>query len=150
MPNPLKPENSVVTTCAYCGVGCGFKAETRQGRIVRMTPWKEGKANHGHSCIKGRFAYDYYNHPDRVRTPLIRESIDDPWTPVSWDEAFSYAAKQFRRIQATYGQKSVGAVSSSRCTNEEIFLTQKLARAVLGNNNIDNCAEFATRRPSSV
>jgi formate dehydrogenase major subunit len=142
MPNPLKPEKSVVTTCAYCGVGCGFKAETRQGRIVRMTPWKEGKANHGHSCIKGRFAFDYYNHPDRVRTPMIRESIDDAWTPVSWEEAFAYAAKQFRRIQATHGQKSVGAVSSSRCTNEEIFLTQKFARAVLGNNNIDNCARI--------
>ena len=100
MPNPLKPEKSVVTTCAYCGVGCGFKAETRGGKIVRMTPWKEGKANHGHSCIKGRFAYDYYNAPDRVRTPLIRASIDDPWTPVSWQEAFDYAASAFKRIQA--------------------------------------------------
>ncbi len=142
MPNPLKPEKSVVTTCAYCGVGCGFKAETRGDKIVRMTPWKEGKANHGHSCIKGRFAYDYYNHPDRVRTPLIRASIDDPWTPVSWEEAFSYAAKEFKRIQAAYGRASVGAVSSSRCTNEEIFLVQKFARAVLGNNNIDNCARI--------
>lgn len=142
MPNPLKPEKSVVTTCAYCGVGCGFKAETRGDRIVRMIPWKEGKANHGHSCIKGRFAYDYYNHPDRVRTPLIRASIDDPWTPVSWAEAFDYAAGQFKRIQATYGRASVGAVSSSRCTNEEIFLVQKFARAVLGNNNIDNCARI--------
>jgi formate dehydrogenase major subunit len=142
MPNPLKPEKAVVTTCAYCGVGCGFKAETRGDRIVRMIPWKEGKANHGHSCIKGRFAYDYYNHPDRVSTPLIRASIDDPWTPVSWEEAFDYAAKQFKRIQAKYGRASVGAVSSSRCTNEEIFLVQKFARAVLGNNNIDNCARI--------
>ncbi len=142
MPNPLKPDRSVVTTCAYCGVGCGFKADTRDGRIVRMIPWKEGKANHGHSCIKGRFAYDYYNHPDRVRTPMIRVSIDDPWAPVSWEDAFAHAAKEFRRIQATYGGKSVGAVSSSRCTNEEIFLVQKFARAVLGNNNIDNCARI--------
>ena len=142
MPNPLKPEKSVVTTCAYCGVGCGFKAETRGDKIVRMIPWKEGKANHGHSCIKGRFAYDYYIAPDRVRTPLIRKSINDPWTPVSWEEAFSYAAGEFKRIQAKYGVKSVGAVSSSRCTNEEIFLVQKFARAVLGNNNIDNCARI--------
>ncbi len=142
MPNPLKPDRSVVTTCAYCGVGCGFKAETRDGRIVRMTPWKEGKANHGHSCIKGRFAYDYYNHPDRVKTPMIRASIDDPWTPVGWEQAFAHVAKEFRRIQQQYGGKSVGAVSSSRCTNEEIFLTQKFARAVLGNNNIDNCARI--------
>ncbi|MGY6215656.1 formate dehydrogenase subunit alpha [Methylolobus aquaticus] len=142
MPNPLKPERSVVTTCAYCGVGCGFKAETRAGRIVRMIPWKEGKANHGHSCIKGRFAYDYYNHPDRVRTPLIRRSIDEPWQEVDWDTALNHAAGEFRRIQSTYGAKSIGAVSSSRCTNEEIFLVQKLARAVFGNNNIDNCARI--------
>ena len=142
MPNPLKPERSVVTTCAYCGVGCGFKAETRAGRIVRMIPWKEGKANHGHSCIKGRFAYDYYNHPDRVRTPLIRRSIDEPWQEVDWDTALNHAAVEFRRVQGTYGTKSIGAVSSSRCTNEEIFLVQKLARAVFGNNNIDNCARI--------
>jgi formate dehydrogenase major subunit len=142
MPNPVKPDHSVITTCAYCGVGCGFKAETYQGRIVRMIPWKEGKANHGHSCVKGRFAFDYYMHPDRVRTPLIRNSIDEPWREVSWDEAFRHAAGEFRRIQARYGQKSIGAVSSSRCTNEEIFLVQKLARAVFGNNNIDNCARI--------
>lgn len=142
MPNPLRPEKSIVTTCAYCGVGCGFRAETRNGRIVRMTPWKEGKANHGHSCVKGRFAYDYYNSPDRVRTPLIRASIDEPWKPVSWDEAFAHVAREFKRIQGQYGVKSIGAVSSSRCTNEEIFLVQKFARAVLGNNNIDNCARI--------
>ncbi len=142
MPIPLKPDNSVITTCSYCGVGCGFKAETREGKVVRMIPWKEGKANHGHSCVKGRFAFDYYNHPDRVRTPMIRRSIDLPWQQVSWEEAFAYAASEMRRIQAKYGQKSIGAVSSSRCTNEEIFLVQKLARAVFGNNNIDNCARI--------
>lgn len=142
MPNPLKPEKSIVTTCAYCGVGCGFRAETRNGKIVRMTPWKEGKANHGHSCVKGRFAYDYYNAPDRARTPMIRSSIDEPWKPVSWDEAFAHVAREFKRIQGKYGVKSIGAVSSSRCTNEEIFLVQKFARAVLGNNNIDNCARI--------
>ncbi len=142
MANPIKPDKQVVTTCAYCGVGCGFKAETHQGRIVRMIPWKEGKANHGHSCIKGRFAFDYYVSDDRVTTPLIRKSIDDPWTPVSWEKAIQHAASELRRVQAKYGTKSVGAVSSSRCTNEEIFLVQKLARAVMGNNNIDNCARI--------
>jgi len=123
-------------------VGCGFKAETYQGRVVRMIPWKEGKANHGHSCIKGRFAFDYYISPDRVLTPLIRATIDEPWRSVSWPEAIDYAAKGLRRVQEKYGRTSVGAVSSSRCTNEEIFLTQKFARAVLGNNNIDNCARI--------
>lgn len=142
MANPIKPDKSVVTTCAYCGVGCGFKAETHKGRIVRMMPWKEGKANHGHSCIKGRFAFDYYVSDDRITTPLIRKSIDDPWTPVTWEKAIAHAAAELKRVQAKYGTKSVGAISSSRCTNEEIFLTQKFARAVLGNNNIDNCARI--------
>ena len=142
MPNPIKPDGSVVTTCAYCGVGCSFKAEIYQGRVVRMIPWKDGKANHGHSCIKGRFAFDYYISPDRVQTPLIRTTIDEPWRSVSWPEAIEYAAKGLRQVQEKYGRKSVGAVSSSRCTNEEIFLTQKFTRAVLGNNNIDNCARI--------
>jgi formate dehydrogenase major subunit len=142
VPNPRKPERSVVTTCAYCGVGCGFKAETIDGRIVRMIPWKEGKANHGHSCVKGRFAFDYYDHPDRVKTPMIRARIDQPWREVGWDEAFAHAASELKRIQATYGTGSVGAVSSSRCTNEEIFLMQKFARVALRNNNIDNCSRI--------
>jgi len=142
VPIPLKPDSSTVTTCAYCGVGCGLKAETHAGRIVRMTPWKEGKANHGHACIKGRFAFDYYDHPDRVRTPLVRDSIDEPWREASWEEAIQRAADGFRRVQEKYGRRSIGAVSSSRCTNEEIFLVQKLARAVFGNNNIDNCARI--------
>ena len=142
MPNPRKPEKETITICAYCGVGCGFKAETIGEEIVRMTPWKEGKANHGHSCVKGRFAYDYWRHPDRIRTPMIRSSIDDPWQEVGWDEAFAHAASELKRLQATYGRGSVGGVSSSRCTNEEIFLTQKFVRAVLGNNNIDNCARI--------
>jgi len=142
VPNPQKPEHSVITTCAYCGVGCGFKAETVGDQIVRMTPWKEGKANHGHSCIKGRFAFDYYNHPDRVRHPAIRQSIDEPWQEVSWDVAIAHAAAELQRIQRVHGRASVGGVSSSRCTNEEIWLMQKFVRAGLGNNNIDNCARI--------
>jgi formate dehydrogenase major subunit len=142
VPMPIKPDNAVITTCAYCGVGCGFKAETHQGRLVRMIPWKEGKANHGHSCIKGRFAFDYNNHPERVRTPLVRDSIDEPWREACWDEAIQRAARGLRGVQERHGRLAVGAVSSSRCTNEEIFLVQKLARAVMGNNNIDNCARI--------
>jgi formate dehydrogenase major subunit len=142
VPNPRKPERSIVTTCAYCGVGCGFKAETIGGEIVRMIPWKEGKANHGHACVKGRFAFDYYRAPDRVRKPMIRASIDEPWREVTWDEAIAHAAAELKRIQATYGRGAVGAVSSSRCTNEEIFLMQKFARVALRNNNIDNCSRI--------
>lgn len=142
MPIPVRPDQSTITTCAYCGVGCGFKAETSEGRIVRMIPWKEGKANHGHSCVKGRFAFDYYQHPDRITSPMIRKSVDDPWQEVDWDTAFAYAAGEFKRLQAEHGVTSVGAVSSSRCTNEEIFLMQKFARVALRNNNIDNCSRI--------
>ncbi len=134
------PERSVVTTCAYCGVGCAFKAEMKGEEVVRMVPYKAGKANEGHSCVKGRFAYGYATHKDRILKPMIRASIHDPWREVSWDEAIGYAASEFKRIQAKYGRDSVGAITSSRCTNEEVFLIQKLVRAGFGNNNVDTCA----------
>ena len=135
-----QPEHSEVTTCAYCGVGCTFKAEMRGEEVVRMVPWKDGKANHGHSCIKGRFAYGYANHGDRVLNPMIRDKISEPWREVSWEEAITYTAKRFKEIQAKYGRRSVGGITSSRCTNEENYLVQKLIRAGFGNNNVDTCA----------
>jgi len=135
-----QPEHSVITTCAYCGVGCSFKAQMRGNEVVRMVPYDDGKANHGHSCVKGRFAWGYATHPDRVRMPLIRERISDPWREVSWDVAVAYIAGEFRRIQTKYGRNAIGAVTSSRCTNEETFLVQKMVRAVFGNNNVDTCA----------
>lgn len=134
------PEHSVTTTCAYCGVGCGFKAEMRGQEVVRMTPWKDGKANEGHACVKGRFAFGYSTHKDRMTEPMIRDSIDQPWKKVSWDEALTYAATRLRQIQEKFGQKSIGAISSSRCTNEEVWLVQKMVRTGFGNNNIDTCA----------
>jgi formate dehydrogenase major subunit len=135
-----QPEHSVVTTCAYCGVGCAFKAEMRGEEVVRMVPYKDGKANRGHSCVKGRFAWGYATHKERILNPMIREKITDPWREVSWDEAFNYAASEFKRIQAKYGRTSIGGITSSRCTNEETFLVQKLIRAGFGNNNVDTCA----------
>ena len=135
-----QPEHSVVTTCAYCGVGCSFKAEMRGDQVVRMVPWKDGKANHGHSCVKGRFAWGYASHPDRILSPMIREKITDPWREVSWDEAINRVASEFKRIQAKAGKDSIGVITSSRCTNEETYLVQKLARAGFGNNNTDTCA----------
>ncbi|MEP5569726.1 MAG: formate dehydrogenase subunit alpha [Halioglobus sp.] len=134
------PEHTVVTTCAYCGVGCGFRAEVKGEQVVRMTPWKEGKANEGHACVKGRFAFGYATHPDRITSPMIRESIDEPWRKVSWDEAVGFAAQRFRSIQEKHGRHSIGAITSSRCTNEEVYLIQKLVRAGFGNNNVDTCA----------
>jgi formate dehydrogenase major subunit len=133
-------EHSKVTTCAYCGVGCSFKAEMQGDEVVRMVPYKDGKANEGHSCVKGRFAWGYATHTDRITKPMIRAKITDEWREVSWEEAIGHAASEFKRIQKTYGKDSVGAITSSRCTNEEVFLVQKLVRAAFGNNNVDTCA----------
>ncbi|QNK71971.1 formate dehydrogenase subunit alpha [Variovorax sp. PAMC28562] len=135
-----QPEHSVITTCAYCGVGCGFKAEMKGNEVVRMTPWKDGKANEGHSCVKGRFAWGYATHQDRMLKPMIREKITDPWQEVSWDVAVNHAASEFKRLQAKYGKDSIGGITSSRCTNEETYLVQKLVRTAFGNNNVDTCA----------
>ena len=135
-----QPEHSAVTTCAYCGVGCTFKAEMRGEELVRMVPYKDGKANRGHSCVKGRFAWGYANHKERILNPMIRENITDPWQEVSWDEAFNFSAKKFKGIQAKYGRDAIGGITSSRCTNEEVYVVQKLIRAGFGNNNVDTCA----------
>ena len=135
-----QPEHSVKTTCAYCGVGCSFIAEMRGDQVVRMTPDNDGQANHGHSCVKGRFAWGYSTHRDRVLDPLIRDSIDKPWRKVSWDEAIQYTGRRFKEIQAEHGRKAIGGITSSRCTNEEVFVVQKLVRAAMGNNNVDTCA----------
>jgi formate dehydrogenase major subunit len=134
------PTRSVLTTCAYCGVGCSFKAELRGDELVRMVPYKNGGANEGHSCVKGRFAFGYASHPDRVLEPMVRDTIADEWRKVSWDEAIGFTARRLREIQASYGQGSIGAITSSRTTNEEVYAVQKMVRAVFGNNNVDTCA----------
>ena len=134
------PSHSVITTCAYCGVGCSFKAEMRGDELVRMTPYKHGKANRGHSCVKGRFAYGYASHQDRILNPMIRSHITDPWQEVTWDEAMNFAATRMKAIITQHGRHSVGVITSSRCTNEETYLVQKLTRAVFMNNNTDTCA----------
>ena len=135
-----QPDHSVKTTCAYCGVGCSFVAEMKGDQVVRMTPDNDGQANHGHSCVKGRFAWGYSTHRDRVMEPMIRDSIDQPWKKVSWDEAIGHAATRFKEIQEQYGRKSVGGITSSRCTNEEVYAVQKFIRAGMRNNNVDTCA----------
>ncbi|MGX7672047.1 formate dehydrogenase subunit alpha [Plantactinospora sp. DSM 117369] len=134
------PTRSVVTTCAYCGVGCSFKAELRGAELVRMVPYKDGGANEGHSCVKGRFAFGYATHPDRVLTPMLRESITDEWRPVDWETAISYTAAKLKDIQARHGVGAIGGITSSRTTNEEVYVVQKMIRAAFGNNNVDTCA----------
>jgi len=135
-----QPEHAIVTTCAYCGVGCSFRAEMKGEQVIRMVPHKDGKANHGHSCVKGRFAFGYATHKDRITKPMIRASIKDAWREVSWEEAINHAASELKRIQAKYGKDSIGGITSSRCTNEEVYIMQKLIRAGFGNNNVDTCA----------
>ncbi|MFN4155000.1 MAG: formate dehydrogenase subunit alpha [Paracoccaceae bacterium] len=134
------PTRSVITTCAYCGVGCSFKAELNGDQLVRMVPYKHGKANRGHSCVKGRFAYGYATHRDRILKPMIRDRIDQPWQEVGWDEALRFAADRMHGLQEKHGRRSIGVITSSRCTNEETYLVQKLARGVFLNNNTDTCA----------
>ncbi|MFC6236654.1 formate dehydrogenase subunit alpha [Longivirga aurantiaca] len=134
------PTRSVKTTCAYCGVGCSFVAELRGDQLVRMVPDKDGGANAGHSCVKGRFAWGYATHRDRQLEPMVRGSIADEWRVVSWDEAIAYAAERFLAIQRDHGVGAIGGITSSRCTNEEVYVVQKMIRAAFGNNNVDTCA----------
>ena len=112
----------------------------RGEEVVRMVPYKDGGANEGHSCVKGRFAFGYATHKDRITTPMIREKITDPWQAVSWDEAINYAAKRLKETQEKYGKDSIGGITSSRTTNEEVYVVQRLVRAAFNNNNVDTCA----------
>ena len=140
----LPRARAVSTTCAYCGVGCNLVAEVggteAAPEVIRMVPNRDGHANAGHACVKGRFAYGYATHADRQLKPMIRKSIREEWREVSWEEAIAYAASEIRRIQERHGRDAVGGITSSRCTNEETFLVQKLVRAAFGTNNVDTCA----------
>ena len=136
-----QPEHCVVTTCAYCGVGCSFKAEMQGERVVRMMPYKDGGANEGHSCVKGRFAFGYATHKDRVLNPMIREKITDPWQVVSWDEAIKLRRRSAsRKRRPSTAERSIGGITSSRTTNEEVYVVQRMVRAAFNNNNVDTCA----------
>jgi len=135
-----QPQRSITTTCAYCGVGCSLNAEMQGEKVIRMVPDINGGANHGHACVKGRFAWGYATHADRITTPMIRSSIRDAWREVSWEEAIAHTASEFRRLQGQYGAESIGSITSSRCSNEETYLVQKLTRAAFGVNNVDTCA----------
>ncbi|HCL71090.1 MAG TPA: formate dehydrogenase subunit alpha [Actinobacteria bacterium] len=134
------PTRKVKTTCAYCGVGCSFVAELRGDELVRMVPDKTGGANAGHSCVKGRFAWGYAGHTDRVTEPMIRDSIQDEWKVVTWEEAIAFTAERLSTIQQQYGTDAIGGITSSRCTNEEVYVVQKMVRAAFGTNNVDTCA----------
>ncbi|MGH9563385.1 MAG: molybdopterin-dependent oxidoreductase, partial [Terracidiphilus sp.] len=127
------------TVCTYCGVGCSFDVWTKDRDILKIEP-NAGPVNGISTCIKGKFGWDYTNHADRLRKPLLRDG--DTFRETSWEEALSLIAKRFLEIKAQYGPDAIGLVASSKCTNEESYLMQKLARAVVGTNNIDNCSRY--------
>jgi formate dehydrogenase major subunit len=127
------------TVCTYCGVGCSFDIWTKDRHILKVEP-AQGPANGVSTCIKGKFGWDYVNSPDRLTKPLIREG--DAFREASWDEALTLVASRFAEIKAATGPDSLAFISSSKCTNEESYLMQKLARAVIGTNNMDNCSRY--------
>jgi len=127
------------TVCTYCGVGCSFDVWTKDRHILKIEP-AEGPANGISTCVKGKFAWDFVNSPDRLTTPLIRE--DGRFREATWDQALDLVAARLREIKARHGADALAFIASSKCTNEESYLMQKLARAVAGTNNIDNCSRY--------
>ncbi len=131
-------DQRVRTVCTYCGVGCNLNVLLKGGKISAIEAVDDAEVNQGHTCLKGRYAFAYHNHPDRLTTPLIRKN--GQLQAASWDEALELIAAQLERIKATHGAQAIAGISSSRCTNEENYLMQKFMRVVIGNNNIDGCA----------
>ena len=127
------------TVCTYCGVGCSFDIWTKDRHILKVQP-EDGPANGVSTCIKGKFAWDFVNSQQRLTSPLIREG--DHFREAGWDEALDLVASRFKEIKATHGADALGFIASSKCTNEESYLMQKLSRAVIGTNNVDNCSRY--------
>lgn len=134
----ISADKKIRTVCTYCGVGCNLEVAVSHNAVKSIQAPYDAAVNQGHTCLKGRFAFSFYNHPDRLRTPLIRKN--GTLVPASWDEAYDYIANELIRIKSDYGADSIGAISSARCTNEENYLMQKFVRAVIGTNNVDSCA----------
>ena len=135
----MKYEN-ILTTCVYCGCGCGLYLEVLDGEIVGVIPAKEHPVSQGRLCIKGWNVADFVYHPDRLKTPLIRKNGE--LVEATWDEALSLVAERLGTIKAESGPNSLAFLSSAKCTNEENYLMQKFARAVIGTNNVDHCARL--------
>ena len=134
----LKADTIVRTTCTYCGVGCNLDVKVIDGVVRGIQAPLDGATNRGHTCVKGRYAFEFYNHPDRLRSPMVRKN--GVLTEVSWDEAYDYTARRFSEIKEKFGPDALAGISSARCTNEENYLMQKFFRIVMGTNNIDGCA----------
>ena len=134
----LKGAKKIRTTCGYCGVGCQFDLNVVDGKVAGVTTTSGNPVNGRWLCVKGRFGYEFIDHPDRLKTPLIRR--EGELRPATWDEALNYVADRMGEIKSASGPDSIGFLSSSRCTNEENYLVGKWARAVIGTNNVDQCA----------
>jgi formate dehydrogenase major subunit/formate dehydrogenase alpha subunit len=145
-------DESVTTTCPYCGVGCQFDLNIKDGKIIRVTSNQEAPVNGMHLCVKGRYGYDFVHHEDRLTIPLVREYLLDGtprpsvgrgnWVEVDWDTALNIVAKKFVQVKRESGPNAIGVLSSAKCTNEENYLMQKFARQVIGTNNVDHCARL--------
>jgi formate dehydrogenase major subunit len=139
---PLMPDQveEVKSVCTYCGTGCSISIVRKHGAILEIKADRAAAPNFGDLCVKGRFGYTFYHNQERVVTPLVRDNIDEPFREASWDEAIGLVASRFLKIRDSFGADQIGLISSSRCTNEENYLIQRFARAVIGTNNVDNCA----------
>lgn len=133
---------NVLTTCIYCGCGCGIYLQVLDGKVVGCQPVKEHPISEGKLCIKGWNAHDFVYHPDRLTAPLIRDEKGGALREVSWDEALSLVASRLSEIKDEAGPDAIGFLASAKCTNEENYLLQKLARGVIGTNNVDHCARL--------
>tara|TARA_B100002052_G_scaffold80383_1_gene73477 strand:+ start:7 stop:1140 length:1134 start_codon:yes stop_codon:yes gene_type:complete len=133
-------DEKVRTTCSYCGVGCNLEASIKDGKVVSIDTPKETEVNAGHTCLKGRYAFGFYDHPDRLRNPLIKRN--GKFEKASWDEAYEYIKNKLQKIVKENGPDAVAGISSARCTNEENYVFQKMIRAAIGTNNIDCCARI--------
>ncbi len=134
----VSADKKVRTVCTYCGVGCNLEVAVQDNNVKSIQAPYDAEVNQGHTCLKGRFAFSFYNHPDRITSPLLRK--DGILTPVTWDEAYGFIANKLIDIKTKYGPNAIAGISSARCTNEENYLMQKFIRAVIGTNNIDCCA----------
>ena len=131
---------NVLTTCPYCGVGCGVNLQVLDGKVVGSLPSQTHPVSQGGLCIKGWNAHAFVHHEDRLKTPLIREG--DDLRPASWDEALALVAEKLGATKTEHGADSIGVLTSAKCTNEENYVLQKFARAVIGTNNVDHCARL--------
>lgn len=138
----LIPDRVVHTTCPYCGVGCQIDLHVKDGIIYRSEGRFDNDVNGGALCVKGRFGYDFVHAPDRLRTPLMRQNRDEPFSSATWPAVLDSVATRLAALRDQHGPDSIAILTSAKCTNEENYLIQKLARAVIGTNNVDHCARL--------